>query len=274
MKNSNQVVQLFLFLFFIAFSAVSQNVAINSTGASPNASSILDLTSSNKGVLIPRISLTSLTDATTIPTPATSLLVYNTNTAITNGTGYYYNNGTPASPVWVKFVVVDNTGIVTSTTPGGEVIKLERFPMGEVSMNGNTTATTITSTGTFYKAAGTSTFSSGSYQFSNGATNNQLKYTGTSMKMFHIACTLSVQSSSTNQTIKAVVYKNGVALTTGIVQTKLGASGDITSTAIHVMTDLNTNDILELYIMNISSTASLTITEMNMFAMGVSMGMD
>lgn len=275
MKNLTRSLTIALLLTFISFyPSFSQNVAINTTGNNPDASAMLDIVSSNKGFLIPRVSLTSLTDATTITSPATSLLVYNTNAALTNGTGYYFNNGTSGSPAWVKLVIADASGVVKSTTAGGDVVKLERFPMGEVSMNGNTTATNIPTTGTFYKAAGTSAFSSGSYEFSNGGTSNQLKYTGSSMKMFHIACTLSIQSSATNQTIKAVVYKNGVALTTGIVQTKLGASSDITSTAIHVMTDLSTNDILELYITNISSTATLTITEMNMFAMGVSMGMD
>lgn len=252
----------------------AQSVAINNSGNAADVSAVLDLTSSNKGLLIPRISLTSLTDATTISNPATSLLVYNTNAALTGGTGYYFNNGTTGSPAWVKLVIADASGVVKTTTPTGDVVKLERFPMGEVSMNGNSSATTISAMSTYYKVAGTSSLSAGSYQFSTDGQSNRLKYTGTSMKMFHIACTLSVQSSSTNQTIKAVVYKNGVPLTTGIVQTKLGSSGDITSTAIHVMTDLSQNDILELYITNISSTASLTVTEMNLFAMGVSMGMD
>jgi hypothetical protein len=274
MKKRNQVVQLFLFFFSIAFSAQSQNVAINSTGASPNSSSILDLTSANKGVLIPRVSLTSLTDAATIPTPATSLLIYNTNAAITNGTGYYYNNGTPASPVWVKFVVVDNTGIVTATTPGGEVIKLDRFPMGEVSMQGNTTLTNISSANNWVKAAGTTSFSAGSYQFSNGGVNNRLVYTGSSMKMFHIACTLSVKATNSGSNMKAVLYKNGVALSKGIVQTKMGSNSDIISTAIHVMTDMQNGDYLELWITNTVGSDDFTVTEMNMFAMGVSMGMD
>ncbi len=42
-------------IFFYA-----QNVGINTTGAIPNASSILDISSSSKGVLIPRVSLNSL----------------------------------------------------------------------------------------------------------------------------------------------------------------------------------------------------------------------
>lgn len=274
MKQLFAALSLCLVFFSASIISNAQSVAINTSGNAADASAVLDLTSNSKGLLIPRISLASLTDGTTITNPASSLLIYNTNASLASGTGYYFNNGTSGSPAWVKLVIADASGVVKTTTTAGEVIKLERFPMGEVSMNGNTTATTISAMSTYYKVAGTSSFSAGSYQFSADGQNNRLKYTGTSMKMFHIACTLSVQSSSTNQTIKAVVYKNGVALTTGIVQTKLGSSGDITSTAIHVMTDLSQNDVLELYITNLSSTASLTVTEMNFFAMGVSMGMD
>ncbi|MGZ4117501.1 MAG: exosporium glycoprotein BclB-related protein, partial [Bacteroidia bacterium] len=51
--------------------ASAQNVGINTTGATPAASAMLDVSSSNKGVLIPRVTLTGTTDATTIPSPAT-----------------------------------------------------------------------------------------------------------------------------------------------------------------------------------------------------------
>jgi hypothetical protein len=86
------------------FFVEAQNVGINASGNAPEASAMLDVSASNKGLLIPRVSLLSTTDNTTVPTPTTSLLVYNTNASITNGNGegYYYNGGTPSSPNWVK----------------------------------------------------------------------------------------------------------------------------------------------------------------------------
>jgi hypothetical protein len=102
MKNSFVLLILFTSFFFFYKTAASQNVAINSNGASPDTSALLDLQSTNKGLLISRLSLTSLTDATTIPLPAHSLLIYNTNAALAGGEGYYYNSGTTGSPVWVK----------------------------------------------------------------------------------------------------------------------------------------------------------------------------
>jgi hypothetical protein len=80
-----------------------QNVGINSTGATPDASAMLDISSPNKGMLIPRLALTGVNDATTISNPQTSLLVYNTASTI-SGTGYYYNSETTAAPVWVKLL--------------------------------------------------------------------------------------------------------------------------------------------------------------------------
>ncbi len=57
----------------------------------PNASSQLEVVANNKGILIPRISLKSATDTTTITNGnVESLLVFNTNTSSTLKPGYYY----------------------------------------------------------------------------------------------------------------------------------------------------------------------------------------
>jgi hypothetical protein len=105
--------------------ATAQNIAINTTGFDPAPSAMLDIQSTDRGLLIPQVSLTSLTDGATVSTPAHSLLIYNTNAAMTEGKGYYYNAGTTGSPVWVKLAVTGtfwkpagNAG----TTPGTDFI--------------------------------------------------------------------------------------------------------------------------------------------------------
>lgn len=87
----------------------AQNLGVNATGATPNASSILDLNTGNtftspngKGLLPPNVALTGITDAVTVTSPAVSLLVYN-SVAAGAGTaavipGYYYWDGTK----WVR----------------------------------------------------------------------------------------------------------------------------------------------------------------------------
>ncbi|MEO6221269.1 MAG: hypothetical protein ABIO81_12625 [Ginsengibacter sp.] len=83
-----------LFALFI-FKANGQNVSINTTGAVANASAMLDISSDKKGILVPRVNLTSTLDITTIPAPAISLLVYNTATAGTSP-----NNVVPGFYFW------------------------------------------------------------------------------------------------------------------------------------------------------------------------------
>lgn len=70
-------------------------VGINTT--TPHPSALLDLNSSNKGLLLPRVPLLSTTDVATIPNPASGLMVYATqdsgsgNTAIQKDTLYKFD---------------------------------------------------------------------------------------------------------------------------------------------------------------------------------------
>ena len=67
-------------------------------------SAMLEVNSASKGILIPNVSLTGSTDATTITSPAVSLLVYNTATVSDILPGYFYNSGTIVSPFWTRLV--------------------------------------------------------------------------------------------------------------------------------------------------------------------------
>ncbi len=84
----------------------AQNLGISATGVAPNPSAGLDVNFTDRGVLIPRIALTSTTSAGPISNPANSLLVYNTTNNPSAGLtpGYYYNAGTTTSPIWVRLL--------------------------------------------------------------------------------------------------------------------------------------------------------------------------
>lgn len=56
----------------------------------PSSSAALDINSTNSGLLIPRVNLTSTTDVVTVASPATSLLIYNTATVSDVVPGFYY----------------------------------------------------------------------------------------------------------------------------------------------------------------------------------------
>ena len=83
-------------LFFITlsfFSSFAQNVAINADGSLPNSSAILDVSSTTKGFLPPRM---TLSQRNLINQPATGIIIYQTD----NVTGLYCNMGTAAVPDW------------------------------------------------------------------------------------------------------------------------------------------------------------------------------
>jgi len=140
----------------------AQSVGIGTS--SPDASARLEVSSTNQGVLIPRVSLTSVTDGTTIPSPATSLLVYNTNANLPWGVGYYYNAGTSTAPRWVSLNVGEvtlwyhrsGTGSVTSnntnwqilpglsqtiTVPPGFVADVEIWAQASILIDGGSSST-------------------------------------------------------------------------------------------------------------------------------------
>ncbi|MQP23682.1 hypothetical protein GFJ94_01235 [Flavobacterium sp. LMO8] len=82
-----------VFLLLFPFMLQAQ-VGINTT--TPDASSMLDITATNKGLLVPRISIPNLNAAAPVTAPATSLFVYNTNA--TTGVGFHYWDGTKWTP--------------------------------------------------------------------------------------------------------------------------------------------------------------------------------
>lgn len=96
-----------LILICIAFPVFSQTGSVGVNTNTPDPSASLEIGTTNKGLLIPMVSLTSTTDVTTVvgaPYP-TRLLVYNQATAGTAPNnvipGYYYWTGT----TWVRMKV-------------------------------------------------------------------------------------------------------------------------------------------------------------------------
>ena len=72
----------------------AQNVAINAEGSLPNSSAMLDVSSTTKGFLPPRM---TLAQRNLIALPANGLIIYQTDEV----TGLYVNKGTSAAPNWL-----------------------------------------------------------------------------------------------------------------------------------------------------------------------------
>jgi len=104
------IMKLKLFLYFTTFLVGIQTyaqtgVAINTTGNEPDNSAILDVSSTEKGILIPRMTEAQRTD---IVSPATGLLVFQAD----EKEGFYYYDGS----AWKRLDTGSISGI-TSTSP-------------------------------------------------------------------------------------------------------------------------------------------------------------
>ena len=86
----------------LGVTSFAQTVGVNTDGNPADPSALLDVRSTDKGMLIPRMDMTAR-DA--IASPATGLLIYQTD----NTAGFYYNSGTPGSPVWTMISSSANT---------------------------------------------------------------------------------------------------------------------------------------------------------------------
>ena len=86
-----------IFLFFFSYLSVNAQTGIGTT--TPDASAKLEVFATNKGFLPPRVTLNSISDNTTIPSPATGLLVYNTGNNAGLAAGFYYWNGNAWSTI-------------------------------------------------------------------------------------------------------------------------------------------------------------------------------
>ena len=100
---------LILFTFLFTTISVIAQTGIGTT--TPEASAKLDVNATNKGFLPPRVTLTSTTDNTTIPNPATGLLIYNTGNNAGLASGYYYWNG----GTWATIATAGGSGTVAAS---------------------------------------------------------------------------------------------------------------------------------------------------------------
>ena len=102
------------YIFFFILLSLTTRAQTGIGTASPDASAKLEVNASNKGFLPPRVTLTSQTDNSTIPNPATGLLVYNTGNNPNLVAGYYYWNGSN----WATIATATGSGVYASYMRG------------------------------------------------------------------------------------------------------------------------------------------------------------
>ncbi|NML69067.1 hypothetical protein HHL23_04585 [Chryseobacterium sp. RP-3-3] len=166
----------------MAFATVSfaqtGNVGINTP--TPNANAALDIVSTNKGLLPPRVALTATNSPAPLASNVAGMVVYNTATAGTAPNnvvpGLYYNNGT----IWVPTTDTAPATSVLNTSAGNNLsttvngITGTAVPMVNSISNTFTPATALLSTTVNGVAGTTVDLSSLKVEpWSNQATNTQ-----------------------------------------------------------------------------------------------------
>jgi len=114
----------FTFVLLLSLFSIRAQTGIGTI--SPNSSAKLDVFSDNKGFLPPRVSLTNVYDQSTIPSPATGLLVYCKGDAGL-AAGYYFWNGS----AWATIATAGGSGSVAASFLRGSRSTTQTIAVGE-----------------------------------------------------------------------------------------------------------------------------------------------
>ncbi len=131
--------------FIIVFAGLFLSIHLQAqTGigtTTPHASAKLDVSAANKGFLPPRVTLTSNTDATTIPNPAEGLLVYNLGSVGLQAGYYYWNNAN-----WATIATATSAG---NGVTASDMVKIYDGVGNAATINANGATFSVTTSGKY-----------------------------------------------------------------------------------------------------------------------------
>jgi hypothetical protein len=217
---------------FSAFTPGYAQVKVGDNPTTINANAVLEMESTNKGALLPRVALTATTNAAPLSAHVQGMFVYNTATSSDVTPGIYYNDGTK----WQQARFATCQGFGTRTISGSQV-----HPGGGVY-------TKVQFTGEEWDQGNV---------FSPGAATSN--FTVTEAGKYMITATAFTNAAPTTTTNRALgLFKNGALLVIGTnmqVDINQGLGLNVSYTA-----DLAAGDVIDLrlYVLN-ASTVSITI---------------
>lgn len=157
---------LLLIIFFSTIKLTAQNIGINSTGAAPDNSAMLDVSATNKGMLVPRM---TSSQRIVISSPAQGLLVYQTDAP----SGFYFYNGSLWNLLPVQAPGSYNFSFTNSTSQGFNASTATKasFPVQNFANNVTFTNSSFTA-----PATGIYSFSVNMLMYGNSATSTNMGF--------------------------------------------------------------------------------------------------
>ncbi len=122
-------INFYIFLFASLTQSISGQVGVGTSD--PNPSALLDLTSSDKGLLIPRISLTQTTEAQPLQAHVPGMLIYNLADTLDVRPGYYINDGIKWISISEAIMTVDEQEAIINNLKNQIPVKRAVFIAGQ-----------------------------------------------------------------------------------------------------------------------------------------------
>jgi len=134
---------IFTFITFLGLSSTLMG-QVGIGLASPNANAMLDVSSTNKGILLPRVALTATNNPSPLSAHVAGMLVYNTATNSTVAAnpvypGEYYNDGTQ----WQRKTAWTEKIMFAGGTVGSDALAATPLDVPAATTTGSITTTTL-----------------------------------------------------------------------------------------------------------------------------------
>jgi hypothetical protein len=240
-------------LLFLGVNSFAQTESVGIGTSAPHASAILDLVTSNKGLMIPKVSLnpSNISDYSFMAAqPTVSLLVYNINASFPGGKGLYYWEGTK----WVFYFNSANVNLLLGITKYYSKIyntgvSTNNYPSDATSVAYFVNNTTISSP--WVEIADPSPFT---FTIERAENNAVITFTG------------MLQLNNASSSSASVTYGLGIFVDDKLISSKSASLNVDNTCAFHEFTITGLVDDLpigthnvKLAVMNRSSTTSTTI---------------
>jgi len=167
-------------------------------------------------------------------------------------------NTTAASPTIASIVAGSGISVTAVNTNGIQITSIADEINAQVSMHGNSTATTISTTSTPVKVAGT--FVAGSVASFTVDTTGKLTYTGSTTTTVHLTASVTLDVVGTNQDLTVHLAKNGTVISAAKISRLVSAS-NTANVGVFYNVSVATSDYLEVFVSNATTTNNITVTD-------------